>query len=365
MLLTIALLAIVSTASFAETIDNTKTTTVKVQMIDGERKPFTPPDKVYLSVYNEHGDRVYENRQFHSDSQFVIALNLESSQTYHLVAHTTAYRKSISRGFKEDRSLPIDLKLLFMPCQARPIFASPDVKTLNVDDPNLWRVLFAGDNPEIARVRYDALREKKVLALAGYFSIAATVMTYKLPDASSLFDYYQSIDWAEAIAPRPDNSAETNLNANLRYDELFPKNAREHRGLIDDRFFAWANSDIIPVLEHLTEAHELKREFCPRLWGHPGATRSFKLVRYEKGNFQITLHENQTKVVGGIHCVLVETDVDYFSQLWRHALVEVLPHKIFRGLTNPRKVYVIEWHEMQSTGTNFEPPYGWKAVRPR
>jgi len=364
MLLAIALLAIMpANAGVVAATDDIGKTTIHIEMIDGERKPLIPETKVQLALFNEHGQLIYESRESYSDSSIAIELNLEASETYHVVARTTSYRQAISRGFMSDSTIPIELKLLFMPRHARPVFIRSDFKTLQENN-DMWRVLFYGQEEQTAEIRYEALRQDKPLSLAGYFSIATTVMAYQTPEGDNLFQYYKEIDWPVLNETQLAIWRGSGIQSGeIKYTSLFDnhRHGDRQRGLENDRFFAWVSTDIVPVIEHLSEIGEFKREICPRLWGHPGATRSFKLVKYQKGNFQITLHENRTKEIDGVRCILVETDVDYFSQLWRHALQEVLPHKLFRGLTNPRKVYVIEWQELQSAGSNFAPPYGWTS----
>jgi len=249
-----------------------------------------------------------------------------------------------------------------MPRHASPVFIDSDFQVLTENN-DMWRVLFAEQDKDRADIRYAAIRQKKPFSLAGYFSVAAAVMAYRTPDGNTFFQFYKAIDWSAFNEDTLESWRQSDAPlADIKYDDLFvkPKHGDDkQRGLENDRFFAWASVDIIPVLEYLVKIGELKRESCPRLWGHPGATRSYKLVKYKKGNFQITLHEKRTRVIGGVRCLLVETDVDYFKQLFRHTLEEVLPHKLFRGLTNPRKVYVIEWLEQQASGADFAPWYGW------
>jgi hypothetical protein len=46
---------------------------------------------------------------------------------------------------------------------------------------------------------------------------------------------------------------------------------------------------------------------------HPGATRSYKQIRFGEANVQLTFHENERLEVDGVSCVMVELDIDYFK----------------------------------------------------
>lgn len=57
-------------------------------------------------------------------------------------------------------------------------------------------------------------------------------------------------------------------------------------------------------------------------------------------------------------CVKVEMDMDYYKDPLAHFLLEVLPNKVSRGKTDPRKVYVLRWIAGQRAGVpEFNPPY--------
>lgn len=46
------------------------------------------------------------------------------------------------------------------------------------------------------------------------------------------------------------------------------------------------------------------------------------------------------KTINGVNCVTVEPDIDYYSDLGAHALLEVIPNALTHSLTNPIEVYI-------------------------
>jgi hypothetical protein len=347
MLFAIVLLAIVPASGIPGTVGDAGKTTIRIEMLDGERKPLIPKEKVSLAVYNEHGDHVYESREFYSGSSIELVLNLDSSHTYHVAARTASCSKAMSRSFLGATTEPIDLKLLFVPNDARPVFLSSNMKTLKQENLSMWRLLSAGQSEQDAEAWYDALQSGNPDALAGFFGIAQALTSYKV-GSDNLLDYYTEIDWPDQIVAVP----------KYQRGDL-------HHGLEEDRFFAWVKPSLLTFIkQHLKDKHpDFKTEAFPTFWGHRGATFSVKLVRYTKGNFQLTFNENKTKMIDGELCVRVDTDIDYFRFLLKHVFVESLPHAWFGGVSNPRKVYVIEWHELQDAGYSFTPPYGWMSAQ--
>lgn len=125
--------------------------------------------------------------------------------------------------------------------------------------------------------------------------------------------------------------------------------------LQQDRFFAYADKELAEQLETAAQEKVFKRD--PALL-HPGATRSFRQTDFSEANLQITLHEKNTKTIDGVKCILVEIDIDYFSDGLAHILVEVLPNHFGGNKTDPRIVYVLRWMAGRWPGIpEFNPPY--------
>jgi hypothetical protein len=99
---------------------------------------------------------------------------------------------------------------------------------------------------------------------------------------------------------------------------------------------------------------------------HP-ATVSWKEVRFEVANVQLTFHEEDSQPIsfsgpGGkkskIPCVIVEPDIDYYRDLLAHGLLEFLPHLITGGKTDPRVAYMLRWMAQRFENLpDFDPPF--------
>ncbi len=121
-----------------------------------------------------------------------------------------------------------------------------------------------------------------------------------------------------------------------------------------DRFFAFAAADLPEQLEIAVRQGVFEPANSTL---HPGATRSFKEVRFGEANVQITLHENDRKRIAGRTCLKVEIDMDYFRDPLAHLLLEVLPNQ-FGGATDPRQIYMLRWIAGRRAGVpEFDPPY--------
>jgi hypothetical protein len=98
-------------------------------------------------------------------------------------------------------------------------------------------------------------------------------------------------------------------------------------------------------------------ENAPGLF-HPGATSSWKQIQFGEANVQLTFHENDTKVIGGVKCVMIEPDIDYYRDLGAHTIFEVVPNGLTHSLTEPAEVYVLRWIAGRTAGIpEFAPLY--------
>lgn len=130
----------------------------------------------------------------------------------------------------------------------------------------------------------------------------------------------------------------------LKWDDSFAQ----------DRFFAYCNPKLIEQIR----AAAAQGQFAPETGSaffHPGATASWKQIQF---GVQLTFHENDRKLIDGLNCMLVEPNIDYFRDLGAHLLLEVFPHALTHGLSNPEEVYVLRWISGRHAGVaEFDPPY--------
>jgi hypothetical protein len=124
-----------------------------------------------------------------------------------------------------------------------------------------------------------------------------------------------------------------------------------------DRFFAWCDARLVDQVRDAARAGTFAVENNPGTF-HPGATSSWKQIEFGEANVQLTFHENDKKVIGGVDCVMVEPDIDYFQDLTAHGLCEVIPNALTHSLTDPTQVYVLRWMAGRKAGIpEFAPLY--------
>jgi len=235
----------------------------------------------------------------------------------------------LSAGFAPAKVRPgavtfVDLMLL--PKNSEFSFARARWTSLEQTHPHLVSVLTGSLDAATARQRYEELMEDEPGSLACFLNVVTAMADIRLRTGTALSRLKQ-----------------------LRDDH--PKDS-----MAGDRLFAFAEASLIDEVEEAAEQGLFKREPLPGAF-HPGATRSYKEVRFGEANVQLTFHEGTRKNIGGQDCVLVEPDMDYFQDTLSHALLEVLPNR-FGGETDPRQIYVLRWIAGRRAGvTEFEPPY--------
>lgn len=182
------------------------------------------------------------------------------------------------------------------------------------------KLMAAGAAADAAQTRYTDLMEQRPNSLACLLNLFTAMSQIHLPQGSPL-DYLRELIWDRTMA--------------------------------QDRFFAWADPSLVDQVRRAALDGEFAPEHDPGLF-HPGATSSFKQVRFGEANVQLTFHEN-TLHNGWIQ---VEPDIDYFKDPAAHALLEVLANGLTGSLTDPRVVYVLRWIAGRHAGVaEFDPPY--------
>jgi hypothetical protein len=195
---------------------------------------------------------------------------------------------------------------------------------LKTSDSVIADFISVGSSDTEAQGHYDDLRQNKAPALASLLNLATAMKAIQLPSMTPL-DYFKEILWDESLA--------------------------------QDRFLAYADQSLVDQVRRAAMEGEFSPEPHPALF-HPDATSSFKQIQFGEANVQLTFHEKDTKKIGGVQCIKVEPDIDYFQDLGAHTLLEVIPNAITHGLTDPKKVYVLRWIAGKHAGIpEFNPPY--------
>jgi hypothetical protein len=181
------------------------------------------------------------------------------------------------------------------------------------------------DDPT-GKTRYDDLLDRSPKALACFLNLAEAMGDIALPQGTPL-TYIKQMRWDGDFKPA------------------------------QDRFFCWCDPGLVDQVRAAAAAKQFSEEPAPGLL-HPGATHSWKQVQFGEANVQLTFHENDRQKIGGVDCVMLEPDVDYYRDPLAHVILEVIPNGLTHALTDPVEVYVLRWMAGRMAGVaEFVPLY--------
>jgi hypothetical protein len=301
-----------------------------VSVVDGTRQPLgsepgsTPPN-ILITVTD--GNHHVVSRDFHSSANVMfnqLPTFGNAGDDYTFVA--------FQKGFKQAGLFPVHIsqgvlqpvRLMLIPESNAFNFANAKWDKLDAR-PNLKSFLGAGaaSNSD-AVTRYSNLEDSQSGAILACLLNITTACSQIFLQQRTVLDYFTQ----------------------LRWDETGPF------ALAQDRFFAWADRNLIDQLELAKKQHV----FADAPFAlHPGATRSYKQIQFGEANVQLTFHENEPPPAPGL--VLVEPDIDYFRDPLAHVFLEVVVNA-FGSLTDPRTVYVLRWIAGNRSGIpEFDPLY--------
>ena len=304
-----------------------------VAVYDGTRQPFPAADSgsgVLITVRD--GNQKIRSSGFHNAAEVLF----QSLPFFDNFGDDYTFLAS-AKGYKDAGIFPVKLapgvlrivELMLIPGQHAFNFANARWSVLGLKYPELKTLLGNGAaTPKIAAGRYGDIQEDNGGAiLACLLNIVTAMSQVQLPRKSP-FDYLKQIFW----------------------DRTGP------HALASDRFFAWADPDLLGQV--LQASHQIRPEFEPAPGSlHPGATRSFKQIEFGEANLQLTFHENDQLVIDGVNCILVEPDIDYYRDSAAHLLLEVAVNA-FGAITDPATVYALRWIAGRRAGVpEFNPPY--------
>jgi hypothetical protein len=254
---------------------------------------------------------------------------------YNVFAHANGFSDAVSPNRVQlVRSGTAEVALLAVPTNGHFHFQKWD-QFRNVD-PRILKLITNGATGDPGE-RYSATTESHPMHLGALLNLATAIRDIPLDDRPSPLDnFYWEVMW----------------------DELAP-----------DRFWAWVDVNLIDRIKKLADLHAFAPEPNPAFFhkGIPGkvdpATLSWKQIRFDVANVQLTFHETtratRTDEKGNpVQCVVIEPDIDLYKDLLSHGMSEVVPNAITGGKTDPRTVYAMRWMvTRQEHGVpEFNPP---------
>ena len=305
-----------------------KACTLQVNLFSGARTPLAPGTQVLLTVRNGNQENVpLPNNGFFTSATVNIAglpFHDNFGDNYAVIASSDGYDQAGFYPVKVTPANPAVADLMLLKKDATFNFRNASWATLVQNYPQYAALLHTGTaDDQAAADRYGQLLENRAPVLACFFNLVTAMAQIQLPVNTPLF-YIRELIWDQ---------------------------------MQQDRFFAWADPALIDQVIRAAAQGQFSPEVGTALF-HQGATRSWKQIQFGEANVQLTFHENDRKVIGGVECVMVEPDIDYYQDLAAHALLEVTANTLTHSLTDPRQVYVLRWIAGRRAGIpNFEPPY--------
>jgi len=296
------------------------TARIELSVFDGTRSPIDAGVELLVRIID--GNQTELHSGFHHGPRIAFAVPFHDNlaDRYTVIVSADHHRQA---GFTP---VPVrggqrrSLDLMLLPKPSRFAFAAWAELPAAVRG-----LLEAGATPAEAAARYTGLMADRAPALAALLNILTAASAILLAHGTVL-GYLKELVWDASMA--------------------------------QDRFFAFADPELLPEVKDGTEQGEFVPEINPGML-HPGATSSFKQVQFGEANVQLTFHERDTKTIGGVSCVEVELDIDYYKDPAAHALLEVVPGVLGGQLTDPATAYVLRWIAGRFAGVpEFDPPFG-------
>jgi hypothetical protein len=297
--------------------------TLNVTVFDGTRSPIKQGTKVLLTVRDGFQNQLY--REYVSGPQIPLHLPVRNNlgDNYAIIVFTPGSQQAGFQPVHVTPDVPQTLDLMLLPTDSGFHFAQARWKDVQAKRPVLAKIFSAGLSGEPGDA-YGSLIEEHPDRLACLLNITTAMQQILLAQGTPL-DYFKALD-IDSLAP--------------------------------DRFFGYADAKLVSQVRMAAQRGVFETQPASDLVLHTDATSSFKQVQFGEANVQLTFHENNRKSIGGVDCVYVEPDVDYYKDPGAHAILEVLPNAFSSGKTDPRVVYVLRWIAGRHAGVReFDPLY--------
>ena len=250
---------------------------------------------------------------------------------YTIMVAADGFQSGAWRPVAVSGSGPVTVDIQLLPNKGAFNFAAATWDQLNQSRPNVAKMIRACyPDPAIAAAMYSNACKSNPLAIACFLNLVTAMADMQLPSGKNPLDYYWNVGWP------PGDPATADWNQ--QFDSVMKQ----------DRMFCYVDQAILPDVREANRLGAFSKEADPGIWGHTGATESYKQVQFDVANVQLTFHGRDTAIFqdeyhNPVQCVKIEPDIDYYKDLGAHGLEEVIPNTITHGLTDPKVVYTLRW----------------------
>jgi hypothetical protein len=302
---------------------------LQLRIYDGSRQIFAAPAQFLVTITDGNQKQLFRDFINTPTKTFDLPFYDNFGDEYSVVVFADGYKQAGFAPVKLSENFPVTLDIML-------VADDPGFSFVNAR----WNAVFpkfpflGGDvEPARAQERYERILDQQEPVLACFLNLVAAMDQIFLDDGTPL-KYIKQIRWDMTMR--------------------------------QDRFFAYCDATLVDQVRAAADRGLFQRESASSVF-HPGATNSWKEIRFGEANVQLTFHENEpdTTTLNGVKCVTLEPDMDYFRDLAAHAIFEVFPNGLTHSLTNPIEVYVLRWIAGQHAGIpQFEPLYTLTSNQP-
>ena len=305
------------------------TGTIHVTVVDGRRQPLPAGTGVLVRLLN--GAQNFPAGWMAQGGDITISgipFTDTGRDAYNVFVHADGFEDTVTPNRVEVKpGATVEARLLATPKNGE--FHFQKWEEFKTADANVVKLLSNGATD--AGGRYADTTDTSPMQLGALIDLATAINDIPLTgDGNPLRDYYWEVMW-DMLAP--------------------------------DRFWAWVDKGLIPRIKELAALHAFALEpgsagFHPAIGTIGPATISWKQIRFDVANVQLTFHEGTTATRNGVDCVVIEPDIDLYKDLAAHGLIEVVPNLATGKKTDPRQVYAMRWMatRQEKDVPEFSPP---------
>jgi hypothetical protein len=301
---------------------------LRLRIFDGTRQPFALPAQFLIRIVDGNQKQQVWQDYPQNDLTFELPFFNNFGDNYSVLVSSDGHKQAGFVPVKLSDAYLTTLDIMLVPNKPNFNFANGSWPAAR----DRYPFLAVGADAAAGQQRYNDLLEQQPKSLACILNLCESMSQIQLQQGTPL-TYLKQLIWAGDVLPTGAESP------------------------AQDRFFAWCDVALIDQVRQAAAAGKFAVESDPALL-HPGATSSWKQTQFGEADVQLTFHENEKTGIDGTNCVMIEPDMDYYSDPAAHILLEVLPNAISHTLTDPAEVYVLRWIAGQTAGIPpFNPLY--------